>query len=154
PRFAINAPFALYDRGLQARPLMYGLILFDRMLGPDARLLRVRVRASPALRLDAWAVHVRGRTNVLLIDKATRRMRVYVRVPGRGAARAQRMRAPSARATSGVTLAGQRLSASGTWVGRRTFQQIQRGPHGYRVTVPASSALLLSVRREPPMLAR
>ena len=41
---AINAPFALTANGLDARPLLYGLILFARALGPDAQLVNVSAR--------------------------------------------------------------------------------------------------------------
>ncbi len=144
--FAINAPFALSDRGLQARPLLYGLILFDRMLGPNARLLRAQVTAGPGLQLEAWAVRVRGRTHVLLIDKANRAVRVSVRVPGRGPATLERLLAPTIRATSGVTLAGQYLTPAGTWAGRPVIDRIRPGPRSYRLTIPPSSAALLSLR--------
>jgi hypothetical protein len=144
--FAINAPFALSDRGLQARPLLYGLILFDRMLGPNARLLHAQVTVRPRLHLEAWAVRVRGRTHVLLIDKAKRAVRVSVHVPGQGPATLERMLAPSASATSGVTLAGQRLTATGAWAGRPVIARIRPGPRGYRLTIPPSSVALLSVR--------
>ncbi len=144
--FAINAPFALSDRGLQARPLLYGLILFDRMLGPNARLLHAQVAVRPSLHLEAWAVRVRGRTRVLLIDKANRAVRVSVRVPGRGPATLERLLAPTIRATSGVTLAGQHLTTAGTWAGRPVIDRVGPSPRGYRLTIPPGSAALLSVR--------
>ena len=43
---AINSPFALGPGGLQARPLLYGLILFARTLGPDAQLVTLRSHLS------------------------------------------------------------------------------------------------------------
>ena len=144
--FAINAPFTLSAGGLRARPLLYGLILFARTLGQDARLLHVRVQARPAFRLAAWAVRARGRTHVLLIDKSARGARVAVRVPGGGPATLQRLLAPTVGSTSGVTLAGQRLTTTGAWAGRRVIERIRRGPHGYRFTIPPGSAALLSLR--------
>ncbi len=46
----INAPFSLGDRGLRARPLLYGLLMFVRTLGRNAALVRshLHARAVPA----------------------------------------------------------------------------------------------------------
>src|SRR6202012_5865798 len=52
---AVNAPFALGPAGLQARPLLYGLILFARTLGPDAQLVALRSRLSRPADVGAWA---------------------------------------------------------------------------------------------------
>ncbi|MGZ4351755.1 MAG: hypothetical protein ACXVRX_14660, partial [Solirubrobacteraceae bacterium] len=66
---AVNAPFALGPAGLQARPLLYGLVLFARALGPGARLVTVRAHAPRAVNLGAWGVRVGGDTfHLVLID--------------------------------------------------------------------------------------
>jgi hypothetical protein len=44
---AVNAPFTFDVHGLLARPLLYGLILFARALGPGARLLPVELHGPP-----------------------------------------------------------------------------------------------------------
>jgi hypothetical protein len=144
--FAINAAFTLSTGAVQVRPLLYGLILFARTLGQDARLLQVRVAARPALHLAAWAVRVRGGTHVLLIDKSRRAARVTVRAAATGPAVLERLLAPSVRARTGVTLAGQHLTASGGWKGRAVIDQVRPGRSGYIVTIPPGSAALLSVR--------
>ncbi len=144
--YAINAPFTLTDRGINARPLLYGMIMFVRALGPGATLLHVRSSTRPGLRLDAWAVRVRGGVHVLMIDRSRRDARVEVRIPGSGLATVQRLLAPSPYSTTGVTLAGQHLTATGAWAGHRIAPQIARSPRGYRVAIPARSAALLSVR--------
>jgi hypothetical protein len=51
--YAINAAFALTDRGLVARPLLYGLILFTRTLGPDHVMVGLRVHTPPSVDLKA-----------------------------------------------------------------------------------------------------
>jgi Glycosyl hydrolase family 79 C-terminal beta domain len=143
----INAPFALWGNRLDARPLLYGLIMFVRTLGPHAQLVNVGLRQSPTLHLKAWAVRVLGDTlHVLLIDKGRHSARVDLRLPASGIATVQRLLASSASATSGVTLAGQHLGADGAWHGRRQVETIAPGPNGYDVTVPATSAALVSVR--------
>ena len=43
---AINAAFTLSRHGLDARPLLYGMILFARTLSPDPQLVRVKLRAN------------------------------------------------------------------------------------------------------------
>jgi hypothetical protein len=145
--YAINAPFTLGARGLYARPLLYGMIAFARMLGPGARLLPLRVTERPAVHMKAWAVRLRDRAlHVLLIDKGRRSARVLLRLPARGQATVQRLLAPSAAATVGTTLAGQHLGPHGTWVGHRSVERIERRAAGYELQLPAHSAALLSVR--------
>ena len=69
---AVNAAFILQRHGLRARPLLYGLIMFARMLGPGAQLVPLRLSAPGAPHLKAWAVRTRSALHVLLIDKGTR----------------------------------------------------------------------------------
>jgi hypothetical protein len=145
-----NAPFVISRRGLIPRPLLYGLIMFDRTLGPEARLVRLHMSKARSLNLSAWAVRVRGGfLHVLLIDKSNRTVRVALHLPSTGPATVQRLLAPSASSTSGETLDGQRLGRGGTWIGRRLTETIPRGPHGYLLTVPKRSAALVSVRIAP-----
>ena len=46
--YAINAPFAITRAGFHARPLLYGLLLFERALGPGARLVPTRLARAPS----------------------------------------------------------------------------------------------------------
>ncbi len=147
--YAVNAPFALGSGGLEARPLLYGMLMFARTLGADAHLLRLRLDAPASVHLKAWAVGLKGRLlHVLLIDKGSRGVRVALHLPATAEATVQRLLAPSVSATSGVTLAGQRLASDGSWVGPRTIERVARGPHGYALTVPARSAALVSVHEK------
>ena len=144
---AVNAPFTLGDRGLTAHPLLYGLLLFVRTLGPDAQLLALRPRAAPSSHLKVWAVKVAGGAlHVLLIDKGPRSVGVALRLPATAPATVQRLLAPSINASSGVTLAGQWLGRDGRWHGRRKLSTITRGPQGYELTMPGYSAALVSVQ--------
>jgi hypothetical protein len=143
----INGPFTFRGSRLRPRPLLYGLIMFARTLGPSARLLRLRLNAKHSLHLKAWAVKVDGTTlHVLVIDKGKRPVSVAVHAPGTGAATVERLLAPSAVARSGVTLGGQQLGPSGDWAGRPKIETIAPGPNGYRLILPGASAALLSVR--------
>ncbi len=49
--------------GLTARPLLYGLMMFTRMLGAEARLVRPHLSAARSLNLSAWAVRVAQATS-------------------------------------------------------------------------------------------
>jgi len=146
----INAPFALTDGGLDARPFLYGLILFARTLGPDGQLVAVRVDATPGLHLKAWAVRVSpGGLHVLLIDKSAQSANVDLRLPAAGPATVQRLLAPSAASRTGVTLDGQWLGRDGDWYGRPADQIVRPGATGYKVWIRGPSAALLSVRLQP-----
>ena len=144
---AINAAFAISRGGLTARPLLYGLLLFNRTLGPQARLVRVRVTAPRSIELSTWATTVRGGIlHVLLIDKSNRSVRVSLHLPAAGPAGVQRLLAPSAHSRWGVTLNGQQLNYSGNWSGIARSETVSPGPGGYTLTVPRLSAALMTVR--------
>ena len=146
----INAAFALSRNGFVARPLLYGLILFTRTLGPGAQLVPVSVHAPSAAHLKVWAVRVRGGTlHVLLINKGNRSVRVQLALPATGPARVQRLLAASAASRWGVTLNGQRLGHDGAWHGRAATESIAPGQHGYSLMVPRVSAALIDVAIRP-----
>lgn len=153
---AINAPFVINRGGLYARPLLYGLLLFNRTLGPQASLVRLHMSAPRSLNLSAWAVRVRGgMLHVLLIDKSGRSARVDLRLPATAPATVQRLLAPSAYSGADVTLDGQRLDRAGQWVGMPRTETISPGPRGgYVVTLPERSAALIGVSMRPPVRAR
>jgi hypothetical protein len=143
---AINAAFKITRGGLEPRPLLYGLMLFNRTLGPQARLVRLHLSAPRALNLSAWAVEVRRRVlHVLLIDKGSRQVRVDLHLPADAPASVQRLLAPSPYSRSGVTLGGQQLNHAAKWIGPMTTETVNPGRRGYLVLVPGRSAALLSV---------
>jgi hypothetical protein len=145
--YAINAPFSLNRYGLNPRPLLYGLVMFERTLGAQARLVRLHMSAPRRANLSAWAVRVRGDIlHVLLIDKGDRNLQVDLHLPATGPATVQRLLAPSASSTSGETLDGQRIGPGGTWIGTRQAGTIVAGRHGYVLTIPRRSAALVGVR--------
>jgi hypothetical protein len=145
--FSVNAPFRFSVRGIQARPLLYGLILFRRMLGPDSRLVPLQTQGASSTDLTAWAVrHAGGALNVLLIDRGKRSVRVNLRLPSYGAATVGRLQAPTASSTSGVTLDGQHLDSDAQWKGPRITQTVEPTDGRYTVVVRHYSAALVSVR--------
>jgi hypothetical protein len=142
----INGPFRIMPRlGLEARPLFYGLVLFARALGPDAVLDRVQVTGG-GRSVSVWAVRVATETlHVLLLNKSDRPVNARLRLPVSGPATVQRLTAPAVTATTGERLAGQWLGADGRWQGEWRTSTVRRSGSGYRLTVPAGSAALLSV---------
>jgi hypothetical protein len=59
-RFTVNADFVPTATGIVPRPLLYGLILLTRTLGPSPQLVDARVRVGPAAHLKVWEVRVGG----------------------------------------------------------------------------------------------
>ncbi|MBV8219050.1 MAG: hypothetical protein JO325_11345, partial [Solirubrobacterales bacterium] len=145
--YAINAPFSLNKYGLNPRPLLYGLDMFERTLGAQAQLVRLHMSEPRRSNLSAWAVRVRGDVlHVLLIDKGNHDLQVDLHLPATGPATVQRLTAPSASSTSGETLDGQRIGPEGNWIGTRQVGTIAAGRQGYVLTIPRQSEALVGVR--------
>ena len=129
------------------RPLYYGLLMFAQAAPAGARLLRVSAPAPGALR--SWATLGRdGKVRVVLInDSLTRAASVLVRLPGgAGVAALERLLAPSAYATAGVTFGGQGVGAfTGTLRGPPGIESLRPRDGEYSVAMPAASAALITV---------
>jgi len=142
----INDPFRFDGPRFVAHPLMYGLILFTRTLGPDARLVHTQLRSPSPPHLKVWAVKVgRSTLHVLLINKGPRRVSVSSHLPATAPATVERLLAPSPGARFGVTLGGQRLDGNAQWVGAPAIEVIHPADRRYTVVLPRYSAALLSV---------
>jgi hypothetical protein len=152
----VNAAFTIDRSGLRSRPLLYGLEMFTRTLGPQAQLVRLHLAAARSLNLSAWAVQVRGHVlHVLLIDKGSRTVRVDLRLPTRATGRVERLLAPSPYSRTGVTLGGQQLNSAGDWTGAQRTERLAPGVRGgYELTVLRHSAALLSVPLARPARRR
>ncbi len=146
---SINDPFYFTQQGLQTHPLLYGLILFKRMLGAHARLVSVRMRSSRSLHLKVWAVREGSSTlntlNVLVINKGRRSARINLHLPATSQASVQRLLAPSASSTADVTLAGQRLDHQAMWQGKEQLETVNPTRSGYVLRVSGESAAVLTV---------
>jgi hypothetical protein len=147
---SINRPFSFDRQGLETRPLLYGLLLFARMLGPGARLVPVHLRSAQSLHLKVWAVRytqVDPLLAVMLINKGRRSARITLHLPTRYPGSVMRLLAPSASATSGVTLGGMQLNHNAGWSGKDTEQDLKPSRDGsYVVPVRGESAALLTVK--------
>ncbi len=143
---SVNDPFTFDRHGVIVHPLLYGMILFARTLGADARLLPSRVRHAPSS-LKAWVVAIAGhRIHVLLINKGPRARQVSLDLAARGSATVQRLLAPGPAALGGETFGGQRLNQAAHWVGDAEHETIPQVGHRYLVPLPAYSAALVSLR--------
>jgi hypothetical protein len=142
---AINDPFAFDANGLVVHPLLYGLILYARTMGPHAHLVSVRLH-STAAHLKVWAVASGHSTlRVVLINKGASPITARLALPATRPATVERLQAGSPAAQTGVTLDGQQLDARGRWVGTRSHETVAHRHSGYAVQVPGYSAALVSV---------
>ena len=131
-------------------PLYYGALMFAKAAPTGSRLLRIH--SSSQDRLRAWATLGRDhRIRVLLINDSLRSSSQTLLRPPRGfgsrAATIERLLAPSAYATSGITLGGRgfgRRSSSGTLRPPR-LQIAEPRRRRYRVEVPPGSAALVTL---------
>jgi hypothetical protein len=163
---SINRPFSINQQGIQTRPLLYGLSLFNRMRGPGARLVPVQLRNGRWLHLKVWAVRedadepsygpdgsssgapflIRNPLKVLMINKGRRSAVVTLHLPTSSRAFVERLLAPSASSTSGVTLEGQQFNHQGEWQGKEKLQTLAPTRNGsYVLRVRGESAALLTV---------
>jgi hypothetical protein len=131
------------------RPIYYGALMFTRVAPPGSRLQWTGSGGTGPVRV--WVVRwADGTTRVVAINRSlTDSYRVVVRPPersGRGAL--ERLIAPSAYATSGVTIAGQSFRAStatGSLVGPPHALVVSPINGGYSFQVPAASAAALKL---------
>ena len=137
----------------QVRPVYYGLQLFAEAAPAGARLLAVS-RDGADNGLSVWATRADAagdhRLRVVVINKSqTKRKTVSLRLPAGSGTTAvvERLLAPSAHATGGVTLGGRAYGAT-TTTGQLAAPEVSRATvaHG-RITlsVPRASAALITV---------
>jgi Glycosyl hydrolase family 79 C-terminal beta domain len=131
------------------RPEYYSLLMFAQAASPGARMLGLEETASTDVRSRA-TVTKDGEVHVVLInDSLTAGHVVLVRPPTKARdAVLERLRAPSAAATSDVTLAGQTFgdeTGTGTLKGRLKTVRVAPDRRGrYLIRLPASSAAMLT----------
>jgi hypothetical protein len=135
------------------RPVYYGLQLFAQAAPPGSRLLQVPGLGEGSSVLSVWATLGADRIDrVVLIDKDPSRAEVVTLRPPAGTpagATLERMQAPSVDSRSGVTLGGQTYgpnTATGQLAPAITRALTPNAHGNYRVTVPAGSAALVTLR--------
>jgi hypothetical protein len=122
------------------RPDYYGMLMFAQAFPPGARLLPVHVVRGP---VKVWATRAPdGRTQVVLINKNPHPREVELRLAA-PAARIEWLRAPSAAATSGVTLGGVAIGATGVLTTPH-LESISPRLGRYWIDMPPASAALVT----------
>lgn len=142
---ALNAPFFVTRQGLESRPILYGFVLFQRMLGGRSSLVSSTLRSPARTLLRAWVVRGEGTERVLLINKGGHGANVRLALPGSGPGRIERLLAPGPLARSDVTLGGLSLTPSGTWRGHVRLETAAPSAGGYEIPVPRYSAALITL---------
>jgi hypothetical protein len=132
------------------RPDYYGMLMFAQAAPPGSHLLRTTPTSKTA-QTRWWATLARdGTLRVVLInDSLTEPTSVRVEIPVKARTGVlERLRAPSAYATSGVTLAGQsfgRETTTGLLAGRLKTSRVRIVRHAFIVRMPAASAAMVTV---------
>jgi hypothetical protein len=140
------------------RPEYYGLLMFSQAAPPGSKLLRVAQENTEQTRV--WAtVAKNGSTRLVLInDSLTRASSVLVHTPTPSEpAELERLLAPSAYATSAITIDGQSFGAqttTGSLAGPTTTVTLtpSAAPAAvatYAITLPAASAAILTISPQP-----
>jgi hypothetical protein len=129
-------------------PEYYGLLMFAQAAPPGSRLLSV---AAPPGPLKEWATRAPdGTTRVVLINEGTARARTVVVQPPQpaGIASVEWLRAPSAEATSGVSIGGQSFgsaSATGVLEGHQRLTYLAPSAGQFTATIPPASAATVTL---------
>jgi len=122
------------------RPDYYGMLMFAQAFPPGARLLSVGAPAGP---VKVWATRAPGgTTRVVLINKDSRAHEVALTI-ALPRAQIEWLRAPSAGATTGVTLGGDAVRPTGVLPTPR-LQPVSREHGRYWIDLPPASAALLT----------
>ena len=134
---------------VSVHPEYYGMMMFAQATPPGSRLLGLA--GKPAGGLSAWATKATdGQIRVVLINKSldqTQVVRVRLSSPA-GPAALERLQAPSAGATSGVTLGGHGFgaeTATGRLAGSSAGTPVTPTSRGYRISLPPASAAMLTL---------
>lgn len=147
---AFNPPFFVTGHGLRPRPILYGLVLFQRMLGRHSWLMPSTLRTPARTLLRAWVVRGDGTERVLLINKGGRGANFRLALRGTGPGQVERLSAPGPLARTRVTLAGLWVTPSGGWRGHFRQETVVPRAGGYEVPVPGYSAALVNLRLPGP----
>jgi hypothetical protein len=130
-------------------PEYYGMMMFAQAAPAGSKLLQLS--GTPPSGVKVWATRAtNGQVRVMLINKNQARPAVLHLRLGSASAPAveEELRAPSVRATSGVTLGGQTFGAStstGVLSGQTDDSTVAPSHGAYAVRVPPATATLLTL---------
>jgi len=136
-------------RAIRVHPEYYGMMMFAQAAPAGSHLLTVATATPPGVKV--WATRaIDGVIHVVVINKRPDRSQfLRLRVAGaHGAAEIEQLRAPSIHSTAGATIGGQTFgpqTTTGVLAGPAARQTVKPSASGYPVTVPASSATMLTI---------
>jgi hypothetical protein len=130
-------------------PEYYGMLMFAQAAPLGSRLLTSFTAADDTVK--AWATYTPDRTiRVVLINDHPYPQTVVLRAPGHAAAATlERLVAPGVHSVQGVTLGGQTFgpeTATGDLAGQSTDIAVSPANHNYPVSLPPSSAAMLTIQ--------
>ncbi len=134
---------------IRVHPEYYGMMMFAQAAPAGSHLLRLGTRVPAGVKV--WATRATdGVTHVVVINKRAKVSQfLRIKVAGAtGTAEVEQLRAPSLRATAGVTLGGQTFgteTSTGVLAGPASHQTVTSSQGGYPITVPAASATMLTI---------
>ena len=137
----LNAPFHIGPKGIIPFPELYGLALFQEMLGPRGELFHVTTPPFDADQVRAWAVGSTLGLRVLLVNNGSRPADVHLETgnPARPQGRILVLRAPGPWAHTGITLAGRWIGADARWHGQKKIVHVSETGGAYRIWLAAYS---------------
>jgi hypothetical protein len=134
------------------RPEYYGLLMFAQAAPPGSRILQTE--QTTGTQVQSWAMLAPDRSiRLVLINNSLTRPRTVLVPATAGRAELERLQAPSAYATSGVTLAGRSFGAqttTGVLAGPARSDTLIPSAGAYAVRLPAASAALLTIPEASP----
>jgi hypothetical protein len=136
-------------RQISVHPEFYGMMLFAQAAPAGSRLLQISAPAPAGVKV--WATKdTDGDIRVVVINKGVAQpVTVRLGIPSaQGPATVIALRAPSVRATTGVTLGGQTFGAqtsTGIPTGRRQSGSLAASGSTYAVRVPPATATMLTL---------
>lgn len=145
----LGASFVRGAWRVRVHPEYCGMIMFAQAAPAGSRVLRLS--GNPQVGVKVWATRgPDGHVRVVVINKHLRHSEVVrLRIPSaQGTATVEQLRAPSMRATGGVTLGGQSFGSAtttGLLSGKATVSALNPTRGVYAVRVPGASATMLTV---------
>jgi hypothetical protein len=134
------------DVEFTARPIFYGMFLANQLAGTNTR--NVTLNNTGGVNATAYAGEKDGQLRLAIFNKdETHDLRLALRTSSdHKLAKVWRLTAPALDATSGVTLAGAEMSATGTWSPSKT-ETLEATADGPVLDLPRASAALVFLDR-------
>jgi hypothetical protein len=128
--------------GFTARPIFYGMLLANQFAGASTHY--VTLKDTNGVNVTAYAGEKDGQLRLAIFNKDDARdLNLKMRIPAKYKdAKVWRLIGPALDATSGVTLAGDEVSTSGTWSPAKTETR-QIATDGVMLEMPRASAALV-----------